>query len=216
VFSVVLSFVPDDISLYLTTGMCPKGDDPLTPSEDYRTIRISIATTAGALGGSFKFTFNGLSFSFPASWTKSACELAFSSLQNVDIVTCSITADPNANGRTNNNYITVNFLSFPANPYENNIVSNNGNPPLTAFGCDVSSATGTGPSCTITDVSGLSYPEYSYCSNRGICDFDSGTCTCYKSFFGTSCSTYAPVASAASAAVSSSDILALQTQQARM
>ena len=137
-------------------GMCPKGDDPLTASVDYRTIKISTKSSSGALSGSFRFSFNGLSFSFPAAWTEALCEDAFSELQNIEQVSCQISA--NANGLSNNLDITVNIFAFPSVPYENNIYSNDGNPDLSYFSCDATAAVGIGASCTISDISGISYP----------------------------------------------------------
>lgn len=32
--------------------------------------------------------------------------------------------------------------------------------------------------------------EYSYCSNRGICDFNTGICTCFEDFTNANCDTY--------------------------
>lgn len=106
--------------------MCPKGDDPLTTSVDFRTIQITQTSSTGSLSGELKFSFNGESFSFPAiGWTDSLCKAAFEELRNVDSVKCKILQ--HVNGRTNNFDITVNFLSFPAPPYENNVFVNDGN-----------------------------------------------------------------------------------------
>ena len=106
--------------------MCPKGDDPLTTSVDFRTIQISQTSTSGTLSGEMKFSFNGEAFSFPASgWTDAQCKAAFEELRNVDEVKCKIIQ--HINGRSNNYDITVNFLRFPAPPYENNVYTNNGN-----------------------------------------------------------------------------------------
>ena len=105
--------------------MCPKGDDPLTTSVDFKTIQITQTSTSGALTGELKFNFNGESFSFPVvGWTESKCTDAFEELRNVDRVRCKI--NQHANGRTNNYDITVNFLSFPTLPYENNVLINDG------------------------------------------------------------------------------------------
>jgi EGF-like domain len=193
-----------------TMRMCPKGDDPLTESVDFRTIQISTSTTSGSLTGELKFIFNGQSFSFPAAWTKSACEQAFEELTNIETVTCQVVQSALNPGYENNLDITVNFVKFPNNPYENNIIYNNGNPDLSSFGCDSTAAVGSGKQCVITDISGISFPEYSYCSNRGICDFKSGNCICYESFYGANCGYYAPVAASSdSSAVTSSDVLTL-------
>ena len=73
--------------------MCPKGDDPLTPFSDYRTITIATTAASGSLGGAFKFSFADQSFTFPGdarSWTSSDCTTSFqSNLQNVKAVSCT-------------------------------------------------------------------------------------------------------------------------------
>lgn len=52
--------------------------------------------------------------------------------------------------------LNITLEEFPAVPYENNIFSHNGNPPLSHFSCDVSNAytsTGSGfVNCTIEDT----------------------------------------------------------------
>ena len=35
-----------------------------------------------------------------------------------------------------------------------------------------------------------SFIEYVYCSNRGICNFETGDCKCFKDFLGSKCDTY--------------------------
>ena len=190
--------------------MCPKGDDPLTPSIDFRTIQISITTTSGTLSGEFKFVYNGQSFSFPASgWSSVLCKEAFEDMMNIETVKCEILQHPN--GRTNNYDITVNFIAFPTNPYENNFIINDGDPDISEFTCDSSKAVGTGAACALIDISGVAFPEYLYCSNRGICNFQTGTCTCYEDFYGASCSTYAPLSYTATVGVAgTSDVLELR------
>ena len=44
-----------------------------------------------------------------------------------------------------------------------------------------------------------------------MCNFQTGICTCYGSFFGANCAIFSPTASSSAKAVSSSDILALET-----
>lgn len=133
--------------------MCPKGDDPLTPFQDYRTITIRTAAyiNSGTFAGNFKFTFNGHSFAFPADptqWTASDCEASFEGLSNVKAVSCS---SPVTVGLVST--WTVQLLSFPLFPVENNIYHNDGNPDNSAFSCDAYSVTGVfAPSCTVTDV----------------------------------------------------------------
>ena len=138
--------------MYLIEGMCPKGFDPLITFTDFRSIMIETKAYGGYLAGYFKFTFNGETFAFPAlasDWDEVACQQSFESLPNVGTVKCTVgTSDEY--GSTN--YL-VQFKEWPVIPYENNIYTNDGNPPNSAFSCDVSAVTGgTSPSCTIADV----------------------------------------------------------------
>lgn len=147
--SVVLFLV----FFHVGTGMCPKGDDPLTPFSDYRTIRITTSASSGTYGGYYKFNFNGQSFVFPANaseWSYSDCIASFESLPNVDHALCS---DPIVSNEYLNAQYTVQLISFPLFPFENNLYLNDGNPPLAAFTCDTFDVTGvSNPTCTVSDV----------------------------------------------------------------
>ena len=138
--------------------LCPKGDDPLTDFTDYRSIVIDTVALFGTLGGFFRFTFQGQSFSFPAdsdSWQAQDCQKSFETLPNVKSVKCSVTAK-GSHGSTS--YL-VQFLSFPSFPYENNIYTNDGNPSINFMDCDTSGVTGASHvSCTITDVAVSTIP----------------------------------------------------------
>ena len=115
--------------------MCPKGDDLLTPHTGHRTIKLTVNSQSKLrrLSGHFQFQFNGESFLFPPirdNFLAADCEAAFEGLRNVKDVNCSVTAD-----EYQNSYV-VSFLQFPVLPYENNIFSNDGSPPLSAFSCN--------------------------------------------------------------------------------
>lgn len=141
--------------------MCPKGDDPLTPFTDYRSITITINQLYATPTGSYKFTFDGQSVALPTSvWTNQDCIAVIGDLPNVQDVQCGI----GANGRYGGYTISLQFLSFPAVPYQNNFYYHEGDPPLSSFYCDTSGVTTTGyVSCTIDDVSGDTYPGKRFC-----------------------------------------------------
>lgn len=107
---------------------------------------------SGTLAGQFKFVFLGQSFYFNANanlFNETECETAFRTLSNVEDVTCSRTSPTLVSGAT----YTINFLSFPTKPYENNIFNHDGNPPLSSFQCDTSLVTGgVSPACVLSDV----------------------------------------------------------------
>lgn len=138
-------------------GLCPKGDDPLTPYSDFRSIIITVYQyPSSPISGSYKFTFNGQSIPLPTYvWDAQTCEALFATLPNVGSVSCGITK----NGRDGGYTLTVQFLSFPVIPYENNIYTNDGNPPLSAFSCDATAVVTFGEaSCQVSDVTGFELP----------------------------------------------------------
>lgn len=131
--------------------MCPKGDDPFTNSVDYRTIEITTSSTS-SLDGYFQFIFNGEYFYFPANandWTASSCESDIESLSNIKDVECSRSSVGTYNDAT----YTVQLMSFPVFPYENNIYHHDGNPSLSKFHCSTEKVTsGTDVTCNISNV----------------------------------------------------------------
>jgi len=140
--------------------MCPKGDDPFTLFTDYRTIILNTTVSSGYLNGTLKFTFNDESFFFPAAaglWTEDQCRLALQGLSNVEEARCTRGVVTSQNTTT----YTMEFISFPISPQENNIYTHDGNPALSSFSCDTSlanTAAASGIKCIITDVVRNSLP----------------------------------------------------------
>ena len=175
--------------------MCPKGDDPLTPFTDYRTIEITTSSTAGLIAGFIKFRFEGEQISIDANannFDATACKNALESLRNIDTVVCSRGTVDSNQGATWTLQLTV----FPQFPHESNLYGHEGNPPISSFSCDTSGVYKggevelSGLSCSLTNVEVNTLKEYSYCSNRGKCDFNTGDCLCYGGFTGAACDTY--------------------------
>lgn len=132
--------------------MCPKGDDPLTLSQNYRTIRMSTNATSGDLNGTFTLRFHGETFSFSANasqYTAADCKTSFESLNNIESVSCT-------RGEVSTTFgaeYTVEILAWPSYPYQNNVFNHEGNPPISHFSCDTSDVTGAvNVSCSIEDV----------------------------------------------------------------
>lgn len=132
--------------------MCPKGDDPLTKTEEFRTISITTSSTAGTLDGFFSLHFDDHYFHFPGhgdNWTKYDCRDGFESLDNVDVASCSMSAV----GPDGSVTVTVELREFPLRPVENNIYFHEGNPDITHFSCDSTYVTGAaGVTCIVSDV----------------------------------------------------------------
>ena len=183
--------------------MCPKGNDPIIPTHDFPTYILTTSSSAGTLDGLFKLTFNDKSFLFPATvanWDSAACKRSFESLPNIKTVECTAGAVTYAGGGA---AYTIKITAFPSRPYENNIYTHRGQPLLDSFHCDasrVSNSLSNPVTCTMTEVQfgtnwdmGEVYvPLYEQCSNRGICDMHTGSCTCFPNFLGSSCSTFRP------------------------
>ena len=132
--------------------MCPKGDDPLTKTEDFRTISITTSATEGTLDGYFTFRFNNYYFDFPghgSNWTKYDCRDLFQSMANVDIASCTMGEVGNDGSIT----VMVELREFPLRPVENNIYFHEGNPGISQFQCETAFVEGaSGVRCAISDV----------------------------------------------------------------
>lgn len=144
--------------------------------------------------GVFRFIFNGASFAFPADttiWNDAACVASFQSLPNVKSATCTA-----INSIMNDNYVhnaTIELVEFPSTPYENNYYTYDGSKKDGTFSCDTSLVVGGHRvTCDVTDVTSPSItpPTYSYCSNRGLCDFKMGICTCFNNFHSSNCGVF--------------------------
>lgn len=141
-----------------STGLCPKGNDPLTLYTDYRSLLITVApASSNTFTGHVKFSFEEQSLSIPHSgWTDEQCAEAFEALPNLHNVECSVEyhssddPDPELRGGFT---LLVELAEFPVLPYQNNVYAHDGNPPLSSFHCDTSEVVSSGSVvCTIKDV----------------------------------------------------------------
>lgn len=109
----------------------------MTPKNGHRTITLTIVSQQrlAKLTGYFVFQFNGESFRFApgaTAFTAADCKTAFEGLRNIDSVACTTSAVTDFTVT-----YTIQLLKFPVIPYETNIFTNDGNPPLSAFSCSV-------------------------------------------------------------------------------
>ena len=165
---------------------CPKGDDPLTTQQDTRSIKMSMnftGTSSGQPEGFYQISFHGEKFKLRINATADECEEGWETMNNIEDVTCAVEYE----GEFGTIY-TVELEAFPPLPWQNNIYDHYGNPPISAFTCDISKITaGDNPSCVFDDVVAVNIKEYFPCSRRGVCDYETGLCSCYSSFTGYSC-----------------------------
>ena len=191
--------------------MCPKGDDPMSTFTGYRSLSITTSASSGTLAGKFKLTFNGEYITFPAdaaSFSPEQCKYAFESMPTFESVSCERGTIDAMGGAA----YTIRFKSYPSNPHENNIYTNDGNPALNLFSCVDYSVTGAvSPSCIVANIDADKVtPEYAICSNRGVCDFETGQCSCFTSFYGAACNSYTYAVREISSALAY-DVMGIQT-----
>ena len=127
--------------------MCPKGDDPLTINQNYRSIKLRVATTSlSPLDGRLGLGFMGSKTTITLSNTAGLCteELAFKG--NFGNVLCSAVVLS-----TKIMEFTITFYSWPTYPKTNNLYSHDGNPSRYDFFCDLTHVTGL-TTCQFTDI----------------------------------------------------------------
>ncbi len=167
--------------------MCPRGDDPLTLGQDFRIVKLETKAARGTFKGEITLTFNGEDVTVPAAaseLTASTLQTKLESLPNLESVTVTRSDVDDNQGST----WTITIVKFPTIPHENNIYYHSGNPPITAFSCDLSKQDELfSPSCEFTDVNKKNLIEYAPCSNQGECSARTGQCACNPGFHGSAC-----------------------------
>jgi hypothetical protein len=176
----------DDCSLRL----CPKGDDPETTGQTYRSYLLTVDSTSGHLDGTVRVFFHGFSAVLNAHGSKetsASCQAALRSLENIDTLTCTQGSVSSSTGGASYN-ITV--TAWPTHPLQNNLYAHDGAPPATDFYCDTARAFSSGNvTCALTADTRTNLFEYTPCSSRGACDYTSGLCACATGYEGAACST---------------------------
>eukprot|EP00981_Chlorochromonas_danica_P006069 scaffold1268_cov174-Ochromonas_danica.AAC.3 len=165
--------------------MCPKGDDPLTINQNTRIIQLALAVRSD-FPQYIYIEFQGTKVKLPLEQiSSSVCTNLLSYKGKFGQVDCS----PYYQTSTRYFY-QLSFTRWPVYPVDNNLYVNDGNPDVTEFRCMLPKDTeyGADTTCVFTDVQATNIREYVYCSNRGSCNFQTGTCTCFEGFGGPACS----------------------------
>ncbi|CAM9983672.1 unnamed protein product, partial [Choristocarpus tenellus] len=120
----------------------------------------------------------GEGFEFPAnatSFSSTECETAFEGLSNIEDVACTRGSVDINGGAT----YTLELLSFPTYPHQNNIFHHDGWPTLDAFSCDASNVTGAdGAACELTVLQDDDLQAYSFCFPLGLFTFHTWAFPC--------------------------------------
>mmetsp|Transcript_5086 Transcript_5086/g.7776 ORF Transcript_5086/g.7776 Transcript_5086/m.7776 type:complete len:1957 (-) Transcript_5086:199-6069(-) len=173
--------------------ICPKAFDATTVTDDMprRAIRLTIGRESGKLEGRAALTYNGaqvLLDANPDNLSSEECTRIVRKMQGVGDATC-VNERIGAEQTSSYSYL-ITFNSWSTTPFENNLFNHSGNPPLSAFGCNVDRVDefkAIEPYCEVTDVVAENVPGYYECGNHGTCDMRIGSCICDRGFHGPAC-----------------------------
>jgi hypothetical protein len=122
------------------------GDDPLTLDQHYRSVLLSIISSS-SLSGNIGFSFLGESVDLDLSSPSSIkCKDALSQISHFQEVDCSVRTDS-----VSFVYFNITILEFPLFPVINNLLTHDGNPPISAFQCHLP-GTSSGASCNVSNI----------------------------------------------------------------
>eukprot|EP00520_Triparma_pacifica_P009501 CAMPEP_0118644248 /NCGR_PEP_ID=MMETSP0785-20121206/6837_1 /TAXON_ID=91992 /ORGANISM="Bolidomonas pacifica, Strain CCMP 1866" /LENGTH=693 /DNA_ID=CAMNT_0006535993 /DNA_START=32 /DNA_END=2113 /DNA_ORIENTATION=- len=161
---------------------CPTGDDPLTGSSSSTTPEVNhkMIVTCTATGGTFTLTFKGETTSAIA-WDATTSDLitALHGLTTIKsdfdtAVTVTYSGTNLAACKDDSNTIDITFTQ------------NFGNLPLIIPDGSLLTSTGVFEASITTATSIPGTKEDDFCSNRGVCDTETGVCTCTSTDFATS------------------------------
>ena len=186
--------------------MCPKAYEPLALPQNTRrrAVRLVLgprddwARVREGSEGSLQLSLLSFSFSGSTAMLKSnvnemdgaECTRLLGELKSVDSATCERESMDLASGA--GSYL-IRINDYPLFPHENNIFNHTGNPPLSAFRCNVTGSVEDGdgeflpPVCSIENVVADNLPGYHECSFHGTCNRADGVCSCERGFHGPAC-----------------------------
>lgn len=88
----ILAANPTVVFLDSKSGLCPKGDDPLTTNQADRALLLRTTAEEGLISGELTVTFNGESTTLDANAHRTGdreCASALQALPNIDRVACT-------------------------------------------------------------------------------------------------------------------------------
>lgn len=168
-------------------ALCQRGDNPITTGDVNVEIDVSISATS-PLSGSVSLTFQGVTADVPADGSASSTDACVSILKYLPFDSEESTCTQSAiDGTTGSATYSISIVFDGA--AENNLFSHDGNVVDADFECTTSGVTGgDDAACTvqITNPS-ATHKEFDFCSGQGICNFVTGTCTCFEGYMGMNC-----------------------------
>jgi len=128
--------------------MCPKGDDPITLNQYNRKIQLDVTTSSLPIGGSIGFQFMGSTafIMLGSAGSNSNCQVGLQMTGKFSSVNCAHT-----HVTSYHDTFTIEILQWPLVPAENNLYTNNGNPSIASFHCDITQ-TNSDTSCIFQDL----------------------------------------------------------------
>ncbi len=177
-----------------TETICPKAFIPeeLGDHNGRRAIRLETSLVSGHLSGEMSVSFSGAKTFMNANANdlgEGGCGFAVNKMASLGRATC---ARESFDEETGAGVYVITIDEYPLEPHENNIFRHDGNPPLSAFSCDMTGVLRDGSSigayCHISDVNTENIPTYVECANHGTCDKVTGECSCESGYRGKACS----------------------------
>lgn len=156
---------------------CPRGDDSETTGQKARAIQLLVTQSNVAKKGMLVLSFLNDSVALPAppGLTSATCKRAVDSLRGVNRALC-VQQSPLS--------YEIRFLDWSPEPFDAT-VPHLGDPPIASFSCDGSAA---GVRCELRDVvAGPVVREHIECSNHGVCNRNTGACSCAAGWYGIAC-----------------------------
>lgn len=158
---------------------CPKGDDPYTTGQ-VQEVQALECTCSGSCAGSLRLVFQGQKTRpIPLTATAAFVKMRLEELANIDYVTVVILGSATQICTNGGAATQIQFL-IPQGDVDTiaGILDSNTVGSVTLNVVHGSQISALAPSIPIADGT----TEFVACSNRGICDYNSGQCTCFDGF----------------------------------
>lgn len=158
---------------------CPRGDDPLEGAATPNVVSFVIADTDGADTGFFTFVDQ-----FGDKWKTTT--LTIENDSDDDGIAAALLALPNKA------IPTVTVSASVATNTKTVLITMTGNPGATHSDFELITVTGDMSATITTSVTGGK--TKAECSSRGLCDYETGVCSCFRGYRGEACASQSSLA----------------------